>query len=186
MRMSVVILATNVRQWLGLHMAKRSDVLTSPPEPAPSPPPTESAGVDSTADDPRRSADAFRVSDFVLTEIAKLQTAVSVLQTAGEYTKRELVEVRTDMRDLRRDVRDLRDRMSKLEARVDHLPSKGFIVVVVTIALTIIGGLLSVAPKLQSWVGAAPALSAPQSQNEGPAPAFAPPQKWARNPGTGP
>jgi chromosome segregation ATPase len=144
--------------------------------------------------DLRRSADAFRASDFVLTEIAKLQAAgeytkhelgelrtevrdlrtevrdlrtdVRDLQTAGEYTKRELVELRTDVRDLRMNVRDLGDRMSKLEVRVDHLPSKGFIVVVVTIALTIIGGLLSVAPKLQSWTGAASVLSAPQSQSE--------------------
>jgi hypothetical protein len=168
----------------------------SPSERAPSRPPPEpvSADVDSTADDLRPSADAFRASDIVLTEIAKLrndgeytkrdlgemrtdvrdlrdrmsnlfadafrasdvlwaeiaklQIAIAILQTAGEYTKRELVELRTD-------VRDLRDRLSKLEVRVDHLPSKSFIVVVVTIALTIIGGLLSVALKLQSWVGAA-------------------------------
>ena len=90
-------------------------------------------------------ADGFRASDIVLTEIAKLQND-------GEYTRRDLGELRTDMR-------DLRDRMSKLEVRVDHLPSKGFIVGVVMIALTLIGGLLTVAPKLQTWAGISPPVA---------------------------
>jgi len=40
--------------------------------------------------------------------------------------------------------------LARLETRVDHLPSKGFIVVVVTTALIIIGGLITVAPKIQA------------------------------------
>ena len=88
--------------------------------------------------------DDGRSSDILLVELAKLQSD-------GEYIKRDLGEVRTDMR-------DLRDRMSRLEVRVDHLPSKGFIVGVVMIALTLIGGLLTVAPKLQSWAGTTAAM----------------------------
>jgi hypothetical protein len=85
------------------------------------------------------SRDAFRTSDIVLTEIAKLQND-------GEYTKRDLGEMRTDMR-------DVRDRLTRLEERVGHLPRKGFIIVVVTTSLLIVGGLLTIAPRLQGLVG---------------------------------
>jgi len=82
-----------------------------------------------------------RPSDIVLVEIAKLQTD-------GEYIKRDLGETRLDMR-------DLRDRMTRLEVRVDHLPSKGFIVTVVTISVTILGAIVTAAPKLQLIFGLA-------------------------------
>jgi hypothetical protein len=80
----------------------------------------------------------YPVSDirFVITEGAKLQAQ-------HEFVKRDVGESRTDMR-------DVRDRLARLETRVDHLPSKGFIVVVVTTALIIIGGLITVAPKIQA------------------------------------
>jgi hypothetical protein len=75
-----------------------------------------------------------RPSDILLTEMAKLQSD-------GEYLKRDMGELRTDMR-------DVRDRLARLEERVLHLPGKGFIVVVVTTSLVILGGLVTVAPKL--------------------------------------
>jgi hypothetical protein len=78
-----------------------------------------------------------------------LQTEIAKIQVDGDYTKKFLGELRTD-------VRDVRDRMAKLEVRVDHLPTKGFIVAAVIASLTIIGGLLTVAPKLRSWAGTAP------------------------------
>jgi len=93
-------------------------------------PPPETTESEIVADDPRRT----RSSDIVLTEIAKLQSE-------GEHTKTHLGEVRID-------IRDLRDRMARLEERVSHLPSKGFIVVVVTTALVISGGFLTVMPRL--------------------------------------
>jgi len=83
--------------------------------------------------------DANRSLDILQTELAKIQVD-------GDYTKRFLGELQTD-------VRDMRDRMAKLEVKVDHLPSKGFIVVVVTTFLVIAGGLMTIAPKLWSWAG---------------------------------
>ncbi|MCW5695033.1 MAG: hypothetical protein KIT48_21955 [Pseudolabrys sp.] len=74
------------------------------------------------------------------------------LQSDAEYLKRDLTETRADMK-------DVRDRMAKLEVRVDHLPSKGFIVFVVTTALVIAGGLLTIAPKLWTLTGIASAPS---------------------------
>ncbi len=83
--------------------------------------------------------DSGRISDVMLTEIAKIQSD-------GEYLKRDLSETRGDMR-------DIRDRMTRLEVRVDHLPSKGYIAAVVVLSLTIIGGLLTVATMLQRLAG---------------------------------
>jgi hypothetical protein len=83
--------------------------------------------------------------DVTLMEIAKLQSG-------GEYLKRDLSEMRTDMR-------DVRDRMARLEVRVDHLPTKGFIVAAVIASLTITGVFLAIAPKLQSFVATLPHIS---------------------------
>lgn len=90
-----------------------------------------------------------RTSDIVLVEIAKLQS--------------DREHDRSDLNELRSDMREMRDRMARLEVRVDHLPSKGFIVGVVVTALVIGGGLLTVAPKLQTWAGAA---SAPAAESQ--------------------
>jgi hypothetical protein len=72
----------------------------------------------------------------VLIEIVKLQSD-------SEYIKRDVAELRAD-------TRDVRDRPARLEERIGHLPGKGFIVVVVTTALVTIGGLVTIAPKLQA------------------------------------
>lgn len=78
-----------------------------------------------------------------------LQTEVTKIQVDGEYTKKFLGELQTDMR-------DMRDRMARLEVRVDHLPTKSHIVTVTVIALTLIGALVTIAPKLQVLAGTAP------------------------------
>jgi hypothetical protein len=85
--------------------------------------------------------DDGRLSDILHIEIAKLQND-------GEYIKRDLGELKTDMR-------EIRDRMARLEVRVDHLPTKSHIVTVTVIALTLIGALVTIAPKLQVLAGTA-------------------------------
>jgi hypothetical protein len=85
--------------------------------------------------------DNYRASDIVLVEIAKLQSD-------GEYTKRDLAAVRED-------VKDARDRIARLEVKVDHLPSKGFIVSALIAVLTIVGLLLAISPQLQRLAGTA-------------------------------
>jgi hypothetical protein len=87
--------------------------------------------------------DTQRASDILHVEVAKIQSDL-------EYLKRDLSESRTDMK-------EMRDRMARLETEVKHLPSKEFIVTVVVVALGLAGGLLTIAPKLQSWAGTAPA-----------------------------
>jgi hypothetical protein len=99
---------------------------------------SEAESVDSPSEtiDPRQGA---RVSDIVLTEVAKLQAD-------GEHIKTFLAELRTDMR-------DIRDRMRALEVTVDHRPTKEFIITVVVVALGIAGAFVTIAPALQKWVG---------------------------------
>ena len=80
-----------------------------------------------------------------------LRTDVARIQVDVDYTKKFLGELQTDMRDMRDRMTALAVRMTALEVRVEHLPGKGFIVLVVTTALVIAGGLATIAPKLSGW-----------------------------------
>lgn len=90
--------------------------------------------------------DQQRSADIALVEIAKLQTD-------GQY-------IRRDIDDARKDVRDMRDRVKSLEIKVDHLPSKGFIVAVVIAALSVLTGVFAVMPRLQQAVLPSPVQGA--------------------------
>jgi hypothetical protein len=83
--------------------------------------------------------DRFRSADIALVEIAKLQVD-------GEHIKSAIGEARKDMR-------ETRERLVALEVNVSHLPSKGFIVVVVTSALAIAVAIATIAPQLQRLAG---------------------------------
>lgn len=61
--------------------------------------------------------------------------------------------VRSDIGSLKADVRDVRDRMTRLETKVDHLPSKGFVVTATTVALTLIAAITLFQTKLQVLFG---------------------------------
>lgn len=116
-------------------MARERNTIQQSPDPGVGPPPRDSG----------RSLDV-------------LQTEVTKIQVDGEYTKKFLNELQADMR-------DMRDRMAKLEVKVDHLPSKGHIVAVVTTSLVIAGALITIAPKLWAWTGTAP-ISAPSTASK--------------------
>lgn len=55
--------------------------------------------------------------------------------------------------ELKADMRNVRDRLAAIEVRVDHLPSKGFIVTVVLAALAVIGAMIGFQESLQSLLG---------------------------------
>jgi hypothetical protein len=84
------------------------------------------------------SRDDGRLSDILHVEIAKLQND-------GEYIKRDLGEVRSH-------VMNLLDRMARLETNVSHLPGKGFIIVVVSSALIVGGGIATALFGLQNYL----------------------------------
>ena len=94
--------------------------------------------------------DEGRLSDILHVEIGKLQND-------GEHIKSLLSEVRND-------TKDIRDRLARLEERVSHLPSKGFIAIVVTTGLAISVGLATVVTGLQGYLSSAkqaPTVTAP-------------------------
>jgi hypothetical protein len=95
------------------------------------------------------SRDDGRSSDILLVEVAKLQSD-------GEYIKRDLGEVRND-------TKDVRDRLTRLEERVAHLPSKGFIVLVVTTGLVISVGLATAITGLQNYLSPPKQLLSPST-----------------------
>ena len=67
--------------------------------------------------------------------------------------------VRTDVGALKADVRDVRDRVIRLEEKVNHLPSKGFIVTATTAPLALLAAIVLLQGKLQSLVGLAGPLA---------------------------
>jgi hypothetical protein len=99
-------------------------------------------GVGTPPRDPSRSLDVLH------TELAKIQID-------GEYTKTFLAELKRESSNMRDRTGALEVSTATLQVKVDHLPSKGFIVVVVTTFLVIAGGLMTIAPKLWSWSGTA-------------------------------
>ncbi|MFG1331136.1 hypothetical protein V5F41_07760 [Xanthobacter autotrophicus] len=75
-----------------------------------------------------------------------MEARVAKLEADVEYIKRDVSQLAGDMR-------DVRERMTRLETRVDHLPSKGFIVTWTSISLVLLGALFTFAPKLQVLLG---------------------------------
>jgi hypothetical protein len=108
------------------------------------------------------AAELYRMAD-----IRTVQNAVEKLTTESNILGRDVVRLQTkqenvedELKLVRNDVKDARDRLGVLEERVRHLPSKGFIIVVVTSGLVIGGGIATIAPKLQEWFGTAPSVVA--------------------------
>jgi hypothetical protein len=60
--------------------------------------------------------------------------------------------VASDVGEIKSDVKNARERLAALEVKVDHLPSKGFIVTSTTLLLLIIAALIAFAEDIQAFV----------------------------------
>lgn len=69
-------------------------------------------------------------------------------------------EVRADIREVRTDMRDVRDRLTKLEVRVDHLPTKGFIVTSVVVTLGVMTAPITFQDRIQRLARQMPPVAA--------------------------
>ena len=78
-----------------------------------------------------------------------MEARVAKLEATTDYIKNDVGMLKTDMR-------DVRDRVARIEEMIKNLPSKGFIITVVSSFLAICIALLSIVPRLQSWVGVLP------------------------------
>ena len=72
-----------------------------------------------------------------------MEARVAKLEANVEY-------LRADVSTLKGDVRDLRDRMRAVEVKIDHLPSKGFIVAALLGTLAVITALIGYTDQIQS------------------------------------
>ncbi|WP_299830710.1 hypothetical protein [uncultured Roseobacter sp.] len=72
-----------------------------------------------------------------------MEARVAKLEAAFDY-------MRGDVSDLKGDMKNVRDRMRAVEVKIDHLPSKGFIVWVVIAALTAIAAMIGYAADIQA------------------------------------
>ncbi len=73
-----------------------------------------------------------------------MEPRVAKLEASVEHIAADVVAMRSD-------VANARERLAALEVKVDHLPSKGFIVTVVASALAIVAGLIGYTEQLQSF-----------------------------------
>lgn len=76
-----------------------------------------------------------------------MEERLAVLET-------HMAHVREDVSALRIGSSDVRERLSALEVRVEHLPSKGFIVSALLLALAVITGLIAFQTQIQALIGA--------------------------------
>lgn len=74
---------------------------------------------------------------------------VTALKAEHSHTQKDVTELRTDMR-------AVLERLTRLEVKVEHLPSKGFIVAVVTSCLAIGAALVTILPRLTAILSIAP------------------------------
>ena len=107
--------------------------------------------------------------------VAKVEAHVEHLRESVTGFRGDFKDLRGDLKDLRHDVVTLKVDVATVKENVRHLPTKGFIVTVVGIALVFLAGLAAFAPKLQQWAGTAPAepVAAPTT----PLPPSAPAQR---------
>lgn len=84
-----------------------------------------------------------------------MEARVAKLESSVTHIERDMAEVRVDIKSMNAHVSELRERLARLEERVAHLPGKGFIVTCTTVTLGIMVALVTLAPKLQVWVGSA-------------------------------
>ncbi|MEC5292094.1 hypothetical protein VSX64_15250 [Aurantimonas sp. C2-6-R+9] len=86
----------------------------------------------------RGGSDGGSGGDGMEPRVAKLEASVA-------HIERDVTELRTDMR-------DVRDRLSRIETRVDHLPSKGFVVSSVILTLAILTAVITFQDRIQQFV----------------------------------
>jgi hypothetical protein len=78
------------------------------------------------------------------------EVRVAVIETEVKNIHQGVAELKVGVGEIRTDMRDARERLKGLEVRVEHLPSKDFVVKVVLGGFAAIGTILSVITLFQS------------------------------------
>lgn len=80
-----------------------------------------------------------------------MEARLSRLESDVEYIKRDVSDVKTDVRQMRQDLNEQKVTLTRVEERISHLPSTDYILKAFLLLLTIIGALVTLAPKLQHF-----------------------------------
>lgn len=86
-----------------------------------------------------------------------LETRVAKLESDVEYIKRDVAELRSDTKQLCKDVAEVKGDVKTLVERSKHLATTAGVYGLAFTMLALFAGVIAYAPKLQQWVGTAPA-----------------------------
>jgi hypothetical protein len=81
-----------------------------------------------------------------------MEARVAKLEAVGEHIQKDIAEIKTDVREFRTGIGSLNVSTGTLSERVTHLPSKGFIVVGLLAALSVIAGLVTFQGSIQNLI----------------------------------
>lgn len=86
----------------------------------------------------------------------ELPERVAVLEAHVGHIRDDITGLRSDLKDIRNDVTSLKVNVATITENIRHLPTKGWAVAALLTTVTLIGALITLAPKLQAWLGTAP------------------------------
>ena len=87
-----------------------------------------------------------------------LPERVGVLEAHVQNIRDDVSILRNDLGGVRNDVSTLKVDVGTMKENIRHLPTKGWAVGALLSTLAVITALVTLAPKLQSWIGTAPSL----------------------------
>ncbi len=82
-----------------------------------------------------------------------MESRVAILETHVEYIRRDLGEMKTDIASLKTDMVDVKVGLATLTERVNHLPSKGYIVTSSLGIVGAIGAIIAFQDHIRAWFG---------------------------------
>jgi hypothetical protein len=91
-----------------------------------------------------------------------MEARVAKLEAVVEHIQKDIAEIKTDVREFRTGIGSLNVSTGTLSERVTHLPSKGFIVVALLAALTVIAGLVTFQGSIQNLIKLPPTSQHPR------------------------
>lgn len=78
---------------------------------------------------------------------------IAALETHVDYLKRDVSDIKNSSEAIRNDVTAARIQLGELVERVSHLPSKGFIIKAVMVALSVMAALITFQQQIQKLSG---------------------------------
>lgn len=82
-----------------------------------------------------------------------MEARLSRLESDVDYIKRDVADLKADVRQVRQDLNGQQVILARVEERVSHLPSTDYMLKAFLLILTIIGALVTLAPKIQQFFG---------------------------------